>query len=95
MKAPEKKGKTPLQKTILLNKFGKPLKPYKPNTPYSARNSYSNRRSFEEIQRQNQILKDNGQWNEQFASIAKWIGVIIFIIIVVLSIMINGIKDGV
>jgi hypothetical protein len=90
MKAPDRNGNTPL-----LNKFGKPLKPYKPKTPYSARNPYSNRRSYEEIQRQNQILKDKGKWNERDASIAKWIGAIIFIIIVVLSITINGLKDGV
>lgn len=90
MKAPEKKGKT-----VLINKFGNPVKPYKPKTPYSARNPYSNRRSWEEIQRQNQILKDNGKWSEDDAIIAKIIGFIIFIAVIAFSIWANGIKDGV
>lgn len=94
MNTPEKKGDSSPQKVILLNKFGKPLKPYKPKTPYSARNPYSNRRQWEEIQRQNQILKENGQWDAQTASIAKWIGYAIVILIVILSIVFGGIKDG-
>lgn len=92
MKAPDKKGKTLPQQTNLVDKFGKPLKPYKPKTPYSARNPYSNRRRLEETQRQNQILKDNGEWDEQVASIAKIIGFILLIAIVALSIWANGIK---
>jgi hypothetical protein len=60
MKASKKEGKAFQQKTVLLNQFGNPIKPYKLKTPYSARNSYSNRWSLEEIHRQNQILKDNG-----------------------------------
>jgi hypothetical protein len=92
MKAPEQNKKGSTQKTVLINKFGTPIKPYKPRTPYSARNPYSNRRSWEEIQRRNQMLKDDAKWSESDAIIAKIIGLILFIAVIALSIWANGIK---
>lgn len=97
MKAPDKKEKISQKKTILLNQFGKPIKPYKPRTPYSARNPYSNRRSWEEIQRRNQLLKDNGQWDEQSAFIGKLIGWgvgIVLLIVIYLLFGMNGLAGA-
>jgi len=94
MKEPDKRGTVSQKKTILLNKFGKPIKPYRPRTPYTARNPYSNRRSWEEIQRQKQILKDKGQWNEQDAFIGKMIGWAVLILLLTVIYLVHG-MDGV
>lgn len=69
------------QKLVLLNQYGRPIKPYRPRTPFSSRNPYSNRRRDEEAQRLKIESMNNGTWNERDYRNAKTVATIIFIIL--------------